>query len=51
MKTAMFGVALTLVSTQSALAHIRILPAESSPGAREKYTMRVSRAFPHPSPR
>ena len=41
MKNAIFGVALTLLSAQPALAHIRILPAESSPGAREKYTMRV----------
>ena len=41
MKNAILGVALALLSAQSALAHIRILPAESSPGAREKYTMRV----------
>ena len=41
MKSAVFGVALTLLSAQLAFAHIRIVPAESSPGAREKYTMRV----------
>jgi len=41
MKSAVFGVALTLLCAQLAFAHIRILPAESSPGAREKYTMRV----------
>jgi hypothetical protein len=41
MKSAVFGVGLTLLSAQLAFAHIRILPAESSPGAREKYTMRV----------
>ena len=41
MKSAVFGVALPLLSAQLAFAHIRIVPAESSPGAREKYTMRV----------
>src|SRR6266568_9356519 len=33
--------AFMLVSVEIALAHIRIYPAESSTGAREKYTMRV----------
>jgi uncharacterized protein YcnI len=32
---------LTLVCACLALAHIRIYPTESAPGAREKYTMRV----------
>jgi uncharacterized protein YcnI len=31
----------TFLLTTAALAHIRIYPTESAPGAREKYTMRV----------
>jgi uncharacterized protein YcnI len=34
-------IALTLVLTAVAVAHIRIYPTESAYGAREKYTMRV----------
>jgi uncharacterized protein YcnI len=33
--------AAALFTSTAALAHIRIYPAESAPGAREKYTMRV----------
>jgi len=33
--------AMTLLAGHLAFAHIRILPAESTQGAREKYTMRV----------
>src|SRR3989442_15384860 len=33
--------AMTWMFSQAAFAHIRILPAESTQGAREKYTMRV----------
>ena len=33
--------ALVFLTATAALAHIRIYPAESAPGAREKYTMRV----------
>ena len=33
--------AMTLLAGHLAFAHIRILPTESTPGAREKYTMRV----------
>ena len=33
--------AMTLLAGDLAFAHIRILPAESTQGAREKYTMRV----------
>ena len=32
---------MTVASAHAAFAHIRILPTESTPGAREKYTMRV----------
>jgi len=35
------GLALTALSASLALGHIRIYPAESALGAREKYTMRV----------
>ena len=37
----LIGVAFALTSASLTLAHIRIAPAESAPGAREKYTMRV----------
>src|SRR5947209_9309038 len=37
----LLGSILTLVCASLALAHIRIYPTESAPGAREKYTMRV----------
>lgn len=36
-----FAFATLLASASLALAHIRIAPTESAPGAREKYTMRV----------
>ena len=35
------GLFVTLLTACLALAHIRIAPTESAPGAREKYTMRV----------
>jgi hypothetical protein len=41
LKGAVLSAAMTLFAGQPAFAHIRILPAESTQGAREKYTMRV----------
>jgi len=38
---AWLGTVMTLVFSHLAFAHIRILPGESTQGAREKYTMRV----------
>jgi Domain of unkown function (DUF1775) len=35
------GVTIALLTAHAAFAHIRILPAESAAGARERYTMRV----------
>jgi uncharacterized protein YcnI len=40
-RRALATAALALVCSQSAVAHIRIYPTESTAGAREKYTMRV----------
>lgn len=37
----LIGTAVALTCAGLALAHIRIAPTESAPGAREKYTMRV----------
>ena len=37
----LLGAALALACASLTLAHIRIAPTESAPGAREKYTMRV----------
>src|ERR1700684_1964680 len=40
-RRALIGAVLALVCASLTLAHIRIAPTESAPGAREKYTMRV----------
>ena len=40
-KRFLLGSLLTFLTACLALAHIRIAPTESAPGAREKYTMRV----------
>ena len=41
MKKSFFAITATLLCAQLASAHIRIIPTESTQGAREKYTMRV----------
>lgn len=41
MRILQIGSVLTVLFTSLAVGHIRIYPAESAPGAREKYTMRV----------
>jgi uncharacterized protein YcnI len=41
MRILQIGSVLTVLFASLALGHIRIYPAESAPGAREKYTMRV----------
>jgi len=41
MKNFLLAITATLLGAQLASAHIRIIPTESTQGAREKYTMRV----------
>jgi len=41
LRRAFVGAAFALTCASLTLAHIRIAPTESTPGAREKYTMRV----------
>jgi uncharacterized protein YcnI len=41
LRPALIGAAVALTCASLTLAHIRIAPTESAPGAREKYTMRV----------
>ena len=41
LRSVLVGAAIALTCASLTLAHIRIAPTESAPGAREKYTMRV----------